>query len=76
MEHPILLVGIMRNNAPELVPLWGPAQHLDPPYNSTSAHEACVLFGHDVVQGDFLASTRFDCDWLVTESLELLSRRI
>jgi hypothetical protein len=24
-EHPILLVGVVCNNVPELVPLWGPA---------------------------------------------------
>jgi hypothetical protein len=40
----ILVVGIMRNNASKLVPLWGPAQHLDPPYNHTSTHKAYVLF--------------------------------
>jgi hypothetical protein len=28
-ERPIMLVGVMRSNTPELVPLWGPARHLD-----------------------------------------------
>jgi hypothetical protein len=30
-ERPLLVVGVMRNYAPELVVLWGPSQHLDPP---------------------------------------------
>jgi hypothetical protein len=65
-------VGVMRNNVPELVPLWGPARHLDPPYARTSSHEAYVLFCRDVVQGNLPSSTRFDCDWLVTENIKLL----
>jgi hypothetical protein len=71
-ECPILVVGVMRNNAPKLVPLWGPALHLDPPYSRTSAHEASVLFCQDVVGGNLPASTLFNCDWLMTEGLELL----
>jgi hypothetical protein len=62
----------MWSNSPELTPLWGPAQHLDPPYARTSAHEARVAFCRDVVQGNLPASTRFDCDWLVIETLEIL----
>jgi hypothetical protein len=37
-ERPLLLVGVMRDNGPELVILWGPSQHLDPPYDRTPAH--------------------------------------
>jgi hypothetical protein len=75
-ERPILVVGVMRNNVPELVPLWGPARHLDPPYSRTSAHEAPVIFCRDVVRGNLPASARFDCDWLVTEALELLAEDV
>jgi hypothetical protein len=31
-----------------------------------------VLFCHDGIQGNLLALACFDCDWLVTENLELL----
>jgi hypothetical protein len=72
-ERPLLLVGVMRDNAPQLVVLWGPSQHLDPPYDRTPAHGSYVMFCRDVVQGNLPASTDIDCDWLVTESLELLS---
>jgi hypothetical protein len=75
-ERPILLVGVMRNNTPELIPLWGAAQHLDPPYARTSAHASRVAFCRDVVQGNLPASTLFSCDWLVTETLELLDEGI
>jgi hypothetical protein len=61
-EYPIMLVGVMRNNTPKLVPLWGPARHLDPPYARTMAHTALVMFYQDVVHGNFLASTLFHCD--------------
>jgi hypothetical protein len=76
VERPVILVGVMRNNAPELVPLWGVAQHLDPLYARTSNHEARVLFCRDVVQGNLPASIRFDCDWLVTENLELIQEEL
>jgi hypothetical protein len=52
-ERPILVVGVMRNNVPELTPLWGPARHQDPPYSRTSAHDAHVFFCRDVVEGNF-----------------------
>jgi hypothetical protein len=71
-ERPILVVGVMRNNAPELVPLWGSAQHLDPPYARTTAHKAYVAFCRDVVGGNLPTTARVRTDWLVTEELELL----
>jgi hypothetical protein len=42
-ERPILLVGMMRNNSPNLISLWGAAKHLDSPYSRTLANGA-VLF--------------------------------
>lgn len=71
-ERPFLVVGVMRNDVPELTPLWAPSLHSDPPYNRTSAHDARVVFCRDVVLGNLPASARFVCDWLVTETLELL----
>jgi hypothetical protein len=45
-EHPILLVSVMRNNLPEIISLWGPAKHLDPPYSHTSEHgHPCYFAG-------------------------------
>jgi hypothetical protein len=67
-ERPVMVVGVMRDNVPELVPLWGPTRHLDPPYARTSAHKAHVFFCRDVVQGNLPASTIFDCDWLITKN--------
>jgi hypothetical protein len=75
-ERPIMLVGVMRDNSPELVPLWGPALHLDPPYNRTTAHESPVAFCRDVVGGMLPASCVFDRGWLVTEELELLEEAV
>jgi hypothetical protein len=75
-ERPILVVGVIRNNIPELTPLWGPTRHLDPPYARTAIHDAHVFFCRDVVQGNLPASTTFNGDWLVTESLELLSEAL
>jgi hypothetical protein len=71
-ERPVLVVGVMRNNTPELIPLWGASRHLDPPYSRTSSHEIPVFFWRDVVGDDLPASALFECDWLVTETLELL----
>jgi hypothetical protein len=71
-ERPIMLVGVMRNNTPELVPLWGPARHLDPPYARTTVHAAPVVFCRDVVHENLPASAMLDCNWLVTKSLELI----
>jgi hypothetical protein len=34
MERPVLIVGLMCDNLPKIIPLWGPAHHLDPPYAS------------------------------------------
>jgi hypothetical protein len=75
-ERPILLVGVMRDNVPELVPLWGPSRHLDPPYARSAAHDVPVCFCWDVVSGNLPASAVFDCDWLVTEPLELLRANV
>jgi hypothetical protein len=72
-ERPLLVVGVMRNNVPELTPLWGAAQHLDPTYNWTTAHDAHVVFCKDnIVQGNLPTLACFDCNWLVTKPLELL----
>jgi hypothetical protein len=71
-DRPIFLVGVMQNNIPELVPLWGAAQHLDPPHARTAAHGVQTCFCRDVVMDNLPASTRFDCGWLLTESLNLL----
>jgi hypothetical protein len=71
-ERPILVVGVMRDNTPELIPLWGPARHLDPPSACTEIHDDHVLFYRDVVHGNLPASTTFDGEWLVTENIELL----
>jgi hypothetical protein len=75
-DRPNFLVGVMRNNIPELVPLWGGAQHLDPPHARTAAHGVQTCFCRDVVMDNLPASTRFDCGWLVTESLDLLHEDI
>jgi hypothetical protein len=61
-ERPLLVVGVMRNNVPELTPLWEAAQHLDLTYNRTSAHNSPVVFCQDVVQGNLPASACFDCN--------------
>jgi hypothetical protein len=71
-ERPIMLVGVMRDYTPGLVPLCGPARYLDPPYARTTAHAAPVVFCRDVVHGNLPASALFDCNWLVTESLGLI----
>jgi hypothetical protein len=71
-EHPMFVVGVMRDNIPELVPLWGAAQHLDPPHARTAVHGVQTCFCRDVVLGNLPAFTRFECGWLVTKSLELL----
>jgi hypothetical protein len=65
-----MVVGVMRDNVPELTLLWGPTRHLD--YARTTAHDAHVCFCRDVVLGNLPSSITFDGDWLVTESLELL----
>jgi hypothetical protein len=71
-ERPMFVVGVMQDNIPELVPLWGAAQHLDPPHARTAVPGALTCFCLDVVLGNLPASTRFECGWLVTESLKLL----
>jgi hypothetical protein len=75
-ERPILVVGVMRDNTPELIPLWGPARPLDPPYARTELHDARVFFCRDVVQGNLPESTTFDGEWLVTENIELLAEAL
>jgi hypothetical protein len=75
-ERPCLVVGVMRDNVPELVPLWGASKHLDPPYARTYVHDTLVCFCRDVVSGNLPASASFDCEWLVTENLELLRENI
>jgi hypothetical protein len=66
----------MHDNTLELIPLWGPARHLDPPYARTELHDACVYFCRDVVQGNLPESTTFDGEWLVTENIELLAEAL
>jgi hypothetical protein len=43
-ERPILVVGVMRDNTPELIPLWGPARHFDPPYACTELSMMLMSF--------------------------------
>jgi hypothetical protein len=58
-ERPMFVVGVMRNNIPGLVPLWGAAQHLDPPHARTAVHGVQTCFCRDVILGNLPASTRF-----------------
>jgi hypothetical protein len=71
-DRPMFVVGVMQDNIPKLVPLWGAAQHLDQPHARTAVHGVQTCFCCDVVLGNLPASTRFECGWLVTKSLKLL----